>query len=94
MIDGVVKTAIEEALRFLQPGDLYRCEVNGHTMLVIALRGGLKCGGYFVACESCEWLLQTSVTNPRPAFLAIHHHTKNEESPKELTDAHVHPRED
>ena len=81
MIDAIVKQAIEEALRFLQPGDSYRCEVNNHTMLAIALRGGLKVGGYLVACETCNALIQSDT---RLAFLAIHQHTKDETDGKEV----------
>lgn len=87
MIDGVVRAAIEEALRFLQPGDLYHCEVNEHRIAVVALRGGLKVGGFLVACQRCELLLAVFSPSARLAFMTIHDHTKREEQPKELTDA-------
>ncbi len=89
MIDAVVKNAIEEALRFLRPGDDYQCVVNTHSIIVIALGsggpGGRSVAGFLVACDTCRALVHANAPRGK-AFLAIHAHTKTEEQPKELTD--------
>lgn len=81
MIDALIKAAVEDAVRFLRPGDTYRCCVNTHDILVIALGesvpGGRATSGYVVVCETCKALIESEAPHRR-IFLPIHKHTNHE----------------
>lgn len=67
MMDGVIRQAIDEAIRFLPPGVPYVASLDGHELVIIATGSGVRTGGrrpYLVACRSCMRLLDETSTNP------------------------------
>lgn len=80
MMDAIVKASVEEAVRFLRPGDTYRCCVNTHDLIVVAIGeggpGGRATSGYLVACETCKALLE-AMSPHRRIFVQIHKHTNH-----------------
>lgn len=75
MIDGVVRTAIEEAIRFLKPGATHLVTVNEHEIAIIALAHPKT---FAVGCLTCNGFLDHATVRP---FLVLHQHTKNEGDP-------------
>lgn len=77
MIDAVVKAAIEEAIRFLRPGDVYRATVDEHEITIVPTTEddpGNKTRvlrRYIVVCRTCSKFLSDNTRRP---YTAIHFH--------------------
>ncbi len=73
MIDAVIRKGIEEALRFVQPGVGYRCEVDGHDVTIVRL--ATSAPAFLVACHTCRALVVDDVELKR-VYIRIHKHTE------------------
>lgn len=73
MIDGVIRKAIEEAIRFLGPGSSYTCEIDGHVFVFV--RTSSQQPRYVVICTDCRAALELDADHRR-AFLVAHRHTQ------------------
>lgn len=76
MIDGAIRAAVEEAIRFLRPGGTHLVAVNDHEICVVALEAKSP-RRYAVGCLTCSYFISD---NTDRAFMAIHNHTKDERS--------------
>lgn len=80
MIDGVIRAAVEEAIRFIRPGAVYACSVNDHRVVVIRIGEDgpvATAPNYFVACGDCLAVIAEDVPLRR-VVLELEKHTKDE----------------
>lgn len=73
MIDGVIRKSIEEAIRFLGKGSVYRCEVDTHEVSIVRRSDGVA--RYLVVCHSCSSLVADDA-ELRRVYPKIHKHTE------------------
>lgn len=71
MIDGKIRDAVEEAIRFLQPGAAYAATFDEHAIAIIRRDAP---GTFLVVCADCRSLLAIEVATRR-VYLTIHRHT-------------------
>lgn len=72
-MDAIIRKGIEEAIRFLRPGDSYTCTVDDDHQIEIVAR--CQPAGYVVACVTCSTLIALDVEHRR-VYPPIHRHTK------------------
>lgn len=73
-LDGAIRAALEESMRFLRPGAVYGCSVDDHRVVIIRLESA-EPGGFFVACGDCLAVIAEDI-NLRRVYLAIDKHAK------------------
>jgi hypothetical protein len=80
VIDGVVRAAVEESLRFLRAGQVHDVEVDGHTFSCVRTVAALPDVEFSLACVTCSKFIGYVLL--RRVFLAINKH--NEEPLPEI----------
>lgn len=71
-LDGKIRDALEESIRFLSPGTFYSCSVDEHAVAIMALAPK---AGFLVVCTDCKALVAFDIPRRR-VYLEIHKHTK------------------
>lgn len=73
MMDGPTRKGIEEAIRFLSPGQCYDCMVDDHDVTIVRLAKGFALP-FFVACRTCARFCGNH--DARRVYPAIYKHTE------------------
>lgn len=75
MIDGVIRKAIEESIRFIAPGAVYACAVDDHRIVIVrVIADDGRTPEYFVACSDCLAVLSEREIGRR-VYHVINNHT-------------------